>query len=73
MTVIARVAAYPDRDFTGKVTAVNPSVDPELARLHPGGAGSTIPKRELRPGMFATARVLLPGGENARLRAAQPR
>src|SRR5450759_3368358 len=28
MTVLARVAAYPDRDFTGTVTAVNPSVDP---------------------------------------------
>ena len=28
MTVLARVAAYPDRDFTGKITAVNPSVDP---------------------------------------------
>ena len=28
MTVVARVAAYPDRDFKGKVTAINPSVDP---------------------------------------------
>src|ERR1019366_7022618 len=28
MTVLARVAAYPDREFTGTVSAVNPSVDP---------------------------------------------
>src|ERR1019366_6297467 len=28
MTVLARVAAYPDREFSGTVTAVDPSVDP---------------------------------------------
>ena len=28
MDVQAQVAAYPDRHFTGKVTAMNPSVDP---------------------------------------------
>ncbi|MBZ5594127.1 MAG: efflux RND transporter periplasmic adaptor subunit [Acidobacteriia bacterium] len=64
MTVTARVAAYPNREFTGKVTAINPSVDPSSrvfileARFENSGAA-------LRPGMFATARVLLPGGENA--------
>lgn len=64
MTVLARVAAYPDRDFTGKVTAVNPSVDPN-SRVFILEARFPNPKGELRPGMFATARVLLPGGESA--------
>jgi multidrug efflux pump subunit AcrA (membrane-fusion protein) len=64
MPVVERVAAWPDRDFTGKVTALNPSVDPGSrvfileARFDNQGA-------PLRPGMFATARVLLEGGETA--------
>ena len=64
MTVLARVAAYPDRDFTGTVSAVNPSVDPN-SRVFILEAKFDNPTGELRPGMFATARVLLPGGENA--------
>lgn len=64
MTVMARVAAYPNHEFTGKVTAINPSVDPN-SRVFTVEARFENPKRELRPGMFATARVLLPGGENA--------
>jgi multidrug efflux pump subunit AcrA (membrane-fusion protein) len=64
MTVLARVAAYPDREFTGKITAVNPSVDP-TARSFILEARFENPKSELRPGMFSTARVLLPGGETA--------
>jgi multidrug efflux pump subunit AcrA (membrane-fusion protein) len=64
MTVVARVAAYPDRDFTGKITAVNPSVDPN-SRVFILEAQFPNPTGELRPGMFATARVLLPGGETA--------
>ncbi|MCX6626666.1 MAG: efflux RND transporter periplasmic adaptor subunit [Candidatus Solibacter sp.] len=64
MSVVARVAAFPDRDFTGTVTAVNPSVDPN-SRVFILEARFDNPKGELRPGMFATARVLLPGGESA--------
>ncbi len=64
MTVLARVAAYPNRDFTGTVSAVNPSVDPN-SRVFILEAKFENPKGELRPGMFATARVLLPGGESA--------
>ena len=64
MTVLARVAAYPDREFAGKITAVNPSVDPN-SRVFILEARFSNPKAELRPGMFSTARVLLPGGENA--------
>jgi multidrug efflux pump subunit AcrA (membrane-fusion protein) len=64
MTVKARVAAYPEREFTGRITAVNPSVDPG-SRVFILEARFDNPKAELRPGMFSTARVLLPGGESA--------
>ncbi len=64
MTVIARVAAYPDREFTGKVSAVNPSVDPN-SRVFILEARFNNPDNALRPGMFSTARVILPGGEDA--------
>lgn len=64
MMVEARVAAYPNRAFTGKVTAINPSVDPN-SRVFTVEARFENPKGELRPGMFATAKVLLPGGEEA--------
>ncbi len=63
MTVNARVAAWPDRVFTGAVTAVNPSVDP-ASRVFIVEAKFDNPRGELRPGMFATAKVVLPGGEN---------
>src|ERR1019366_2800665 len=64
MTVVARVSAFPDRDFTGKVSAINPAVDPN-SRAFVLEARFDNPKAELRPGMFATARVLLPGLEDA--------
>jgi membrane fusion protein, multidrug efflux system len=64
MSVVARVSAFPDRDFQGKVSAVNPSVDPN-SRAFILEARFNNPKAELRPGMFATARVLLPGTEDA--------
>jgi multidrug efflux pump subunit AcrA (membrane-fusion protein) len=64
MTVEARVAAWPERVFTGKVTAVNPSINP-ASRVFIVQAKFLNPKAELRPGMFSTARVLLPGGETA--------
>jgi multidrug efflux pump subunit AcrA (membrane-fusion protein) len=64
MTVTARVAAWPDRLFTGKVTAVNPSINP-ASRIFLVEARFDNPKSELRPGMFSTARIQLPGGESA--------
>jgi multidrug efflux pump subunit AcrA (membrane-fusion protein) len=64
MTVVARVSAFPDRDFLGKVSAINPAVDPN-SRAFILEARFDNPKAELRPGMFATARVLLPGSEDA--------
>jgi RND family efflux transporter MFP subunit len=62
LEVIARVAAYPDRDFTGRVTAINPSVDVN-SRVFVVEARFDNPGAVLRPGMFATAKVLLSGGE----------
>lgn len=64
MAVNARVAAWPDRVFSGKVTAINPSIDP-ASRVFTVEARFDNPHAELRPGMFATAKVMLPGGENA--------
>ena len=60
-TVIARVSAYPDREFQGKVSAINQSVDPN-SRVFTLEAKFSNPDATLKPGMFATARVLLPGG-----------
>jgi multidrug efflux pump subunit AcrA (membrane-fusion protein) len=59
--VTARVAAYPERDFDGKVIAINQSVDPN-SRAFVVEARFENPATALKPGMFATARVLQPGG-----------
>jgi RND family efflux transporter MFP subunit len=64
MAVTARVAAYANRDFAGKVTAVVPSVDPS-SRAFIVEARFENPKGELRPGMFANAKLMLPGTEQA--------
>jgi multidrug efflux pump subunit AcrA (membrane-fusion protein) len=64
MPVTARVSAYPDREFNGKVTAIDASVDP-TSRVFIVEARFDNGKSDLRPGMFAKARVLLPGGETA--------
>ena len=63
MKVLARVAAFGDRDFGGTVTAINPSVDPGsrmflVEARFPNGDG------RLRPGMFSTAKIVRPGGED---------
>ncbi len=62
MMVTARVAAYPNRDFTGKVNAVVPSID-SSSRAFMVEARFENPKAELRPGMFANAKVMMPGLE----------
>lgn len=64
MAVTAQVAAYPDRQFAGTVTAVVPSVDPS-SRTFLVEARLENPKAELRPGMFATAKVTLPAQQKA--------
>jgi multidrug efflux pump subunit AcrA (membrane-fusion protein) len=64
MPVAARVAAYPERDFMGKTSAINPSVNPDSRAfvLEARFANADV---TLKPGMFATARVVLPGTEMA--------
>jgi RND family efflux transporter MFP subunit len=59
--VTARVSAYPGRDFVGHVSAINQSVDPN-SRVFVLEARFDNPDTALKPGMFATARVRLPGG-----------
>jgi RND family efflux transporter MFP subunit len=64
MQVTARVAAYPNRDFIGKIIAVVPSVDSN-SRAFAAEARFDNPKAELRPGMFANAKAMLQGSERA--------
>ena len=64
MTVLARVSAFPDRTFEGKVSALNPAIDPN-SRIFILEARFPNPDTALRPGMFSTARIVLPGGEDA--------
>jgi multidrug efflux pump subunit AcrA (membrane-fusion protein) len=58
--VEASVPGYPGRDFQGKVTAINPAVDSN-SRTFTVEAEFPNTDLALKPGMFATARVLLPG------------
>jgi multidrug efflux pump subunit AcrA (membrane-fusion protein) len=58
--VEANVPGYPGRDFQGKVTAINPAVDSN-SRTFTVEAEFPNGDLALKPGMFATARVLLPG------------
>lgn len=62
--VRARVAAYPDRTFRGAVTTINPAVN-EQSRAFTLTATFENGDRALRPGMFATAEILLPSQEQA--------
>jgi len=64
MMVTARVAAYQEKDFAGKVIAVVPSVD-SSSRAFTAEARFDNPKAELRPGMFANAKLMLQGLERA--------
>jgi multidrug efflux pump subunit AcrA (membrane-fusion protein) len=58
--VEASVPGYPGRTFQGRVTAINPSVDPS-SRTFTLVAEFPNTDLALKPGMFATARILLPG------------
>jgi RND family efflux transporter MFP subunit len=64
MPVLARIESFGARDFEGRITALNPSLDPN-SRSMMAEARFENPKLELRPGMFSTARVMLPGTEQA--------
>ena len=60
LSVEASVTGYPGRVFDGKVTAINPAVDPNSRTFV---VEVTFPNTDvaLRPGMFATARIVLAG------------
>lgn len=64
MTASARVDAYPNHDFTGKVTIINAAVDPQ-SRTFLVEAEFENTDGALRPGMFAVANLLLPQSERA--------
>ncbi len=61
MSVSINVAAYPDRQFAGIVTAINPTL---VATSRAVIVEAQINNSEnlLRPNMFATGRLLQPGG-----------
>ncbi|MDT4953930.1 MAG: hypothetical protein QOJ02_2068 [Acidobacteriota bacterium] len=61
MAVALSVDAYRDRTFAGRVSAINPAIDP-TSRAFTVEADVENPDNSLRAGMFVTARVTLPGG-----------
>jgi RND family efflux transporter MFP subunit len=58
--VEASVPGYPARTFRGKVTSINPTVDANSRTVN---VEAKFPNQDLalKPGMFATARILLNG------------
>lgn len=65
-SVSVRVAAYPDRNFAGRVARVSPSVA-TASRTLTIEAEVENPNAELKPGQFATVRILLSQTEPALL------
>jgi RND family efflux transporter MFP subunit len=61
--VEARVPGYPDRLFRGSVSAINPAVDPN-SRTVSVEVKFTNEDIALKPGMFASARILLQGRDS---------
>jgi membrane fusion protein (multidrug efflux system) len=55
-TVTIKVDTYPNQDFTGTITAINPKVDPATRNVQ---VRATLknPDRRLLPGMYATVNV----------------
>lgn len=58
-SVSVNVSAYPDRSFAGRVARVSPSVT-TASRTLTVEADVENPNAELKPGQFATIRILLP-------------
>jgi multidrug efflux pump subunit AcrA (membrane-fusion protein) len=63
MGVSLTVEAYPDRKFAGRVSAVNPAIDP-VSRAATIEAEIENGDNALRAGMFATARIVRQGGNH---------
>lgn len=59
--VSAEIDAYRERKFAGTVTAINPAVDP-VSRSAIVEASIENGDNALRPGMFATVRIIKEGG-----------
>ena len=59
LDVVVRTDAYPDRQFEGKLTALNSMIDP-VTRNVTLQATLANPEQLLKPGMFAKVEVLLP-------------
>ncbi|HYY42849.1 MAG TPA: efflux RND transporter periplasmic adaptor subunit, partial [Pyrinomonadaceae bacterium] len=64
MGVSLEVDAFAKRKFAGQVTAVNPAIDP-VSRAATVEASVENNDNSLRSGMFATARIVRPGGGRA--------
>ena len=58
-SVSVTVSAYPDRSFSGRVARISPNVT-ATSRTLTVEADVDNPNAELKPGQFATIRVLLP-------------
>lgn len=60
-SAVVRIAAYPDRSFTGRVERLGDVLDPQTRTLE---ALIRVPNgdRALRPGMSATVSIDVPGG-----------
>jgi RND family efflux transporter MFP subunit len=63
-SVSVSVAGYPDRNFAGRVARVSPNVTTS-SRTLTVEADVQNPSAELKPGQFATVRILLPQTEPA--------
>jgi membrane fusion protein (multidrug efflux system) len=57
--VVVTVRAYPQRDFEGHISAINPGIDPGTRNVRVR-AMLENPEGLLRPGMFAEVRTALP-------------
>jgi multidrug efflux pump subunit AcrA (membrane-fusion protein) len=64
LRVVARIAAYPNEEFMGAISAINAAVNVESRALNVEVQFQNADGR-LHPGMFATASVLLSGTEKA--------
>ena len=63
-SVSVRVSAYPDRNFAGHIARVSPNVS-ATSRTLTVEAEVQNPNGELKPGQFATVRILRPQSEPA--------
>ena len=63
-SVSVRVSAYPDRNFAGHIARISPNVTP-TSRTLTVEAEVQNPNGELKPGQFATVRILMPQNETA--------